>query len=408
MTDSDPHSPGEADPIVLEHQAQTVPWERRDFAPEVPAQAAAQDTCGYHQGSRLIACGPEKLADTVAKDTGRQLTWVWVPGMTHMSPPEELPFLYDAVRERRRRRLRSSISNGLLFTAMWAALALWMEDGQGGSMRPLFIFFMVAFGLIPLGEGLWGLLRLGRFTPDRMDEYAAEARYWTWVRDRGAPWTGRLTMLLAAIGMVQVVNALQHLGSEAHSSLLLVGIDKEAVRAGEWWRLLTGTLIHANILHFLFNIAAFRVLGKLVEVLTDWALVVVVFLAAALAGSLCSLVFMPEALSVGSSGGIMGLLGFLVVIAWRQRQILPMAFMRAMLLGAFYMAVIGVIGYAFIDNAAHGGGFVAGALVGMLSRSSRESVPTGASSRMRGAAAASMIILALFSCLTILLIMKGP
>lgn len=41
--------------------------------------------------------------------------------------------------------------------------------------------------------------------------------------------------------------------------------DRAAIRAGDWWRLVTGHLVHAGWLHMVFNLAALLILGGLLS-----------------------------------------------------------------------------------------------------------------------------------------------
>jgi membrane associated rhomboid family serine protease len=152
----------------------------------------------------------------------------------------------------------------------------------------------------------------------------------------------------------------------AHSTIATAGIVKPAICAGEWWRLLTGTLLHVNVMHFVFNIAALFVLGKMLEVTFHRAYVPIVFVLAALSGSLWSLALLPNTTSVGASGGIMGLLGFILLLAWRHRQSFPRTIGRGLLMSVVYIIVAGLLAYQAIDNPAHVGGLITGVLLGIL------------------------------------------
>lgn len=89
-------------------------------------------------------------------------------------------------------------------------------------------------------------------------------------------------------------------------------LDKSAVRAGEWWRLGTGPMIHAQPLHLFGNLFALVYLGRLVEAVYGWRALLVVLAAGLLGGSVASQL-MLAATSVGFSGAILGLLGFTAV-----------------------------------------------------------------------------------------------
>jgi membrane associated rhomboid family serine protease len=142
------------------------------------------------------------------------------------------------------------------------------------------------------------------------------------------------------------------------------GIVKPAIRGGEWWRLFTGTVLHVSPMHFLFNIVALFVLGKMLEVTFHRAYVPLVFVLSALSGSIWSLILLPNTTSVGASGGIMGLLGVLLVFGWTQRHSLPQRLRRGLLISVIYIIVAGLLAYQAIDNPAHVGGLATGVILG--------------------------------------------
>ena len=56
----------------------------------------------------------------------------------------------------------------------------------------------------------------------------------------------------------------------------------------------------------------------------------------------------------------MGMLGFLLVFEFLHRSLVPETATRRLLAGVVVTGVVGVIGFKWIDNAAHAGGLVAG------------------------------------------------
>ena len=92
-----------------------------------------------------------------------------------------------------------------------------------------------------------------------------------------------------------------------------------AIRAGEWWRLLTPVLLHGNLLHLATNNFALNSLGPLTERLSGRTRFAAVYVAAGVAGSLASFAMSP-APAVGASGAIFGVGGALAVFFWRHRD----------------------------------------------------------------------------------------
>jgi membrane associated rhomboid family serine protease len=144
-------------------------------------------------------------------------------------------------------------------------------------------------------------------------------------------------------------------------------LDKQAVLAGEWWRLLTVTLVHGGLLHLAFNMYALYIVGPFVEAMYGRALFLLFYVLAALAGSTASYLVLANP-SVGASGAIFGLFGILAVSTWVHKPALG-AGARAISTQIGFLIVLNiVIGFTFpgIDNAAHLGGLAAGAWLGAL------------------------------------------
>jgi hypothetical protein len=78
---------------------------------------------------------------------------------------------------------------------------------------------------------------------------------------------------------------------------------------GEWWRLVTPIFLHAGIIHLLCNIAVQLETGAFFERewgSTNW---MIIYLGSAVGSSVLSVICMPNSVSVGSSGAVMGLFG---------------------------------------------------------------------------------------------------
>jgi hypothetical protein len=78
---------------------------------------------------------------------------------------------------------------------------------------------------------------------------------------------------------------------------------------GEWWRLLTPILLHAGIIHLICNIAVQLETGAFFE--REWGSTrwMIIYLTSAIGSSILSVIAMPNSVSVGSSGSVMGLFG---------------------------------------------------------------------------------------------------
>jgi rhomboid protease GluP len=149
----------------------------------------------------------------------------------------------------------------------------------------------------------------------------------------------------------------------------LGGLARDLVTdGGEWWRLLTAACLHGSPLHLLMNGVALYMAGVVLEHLLGRAWLGALFVVGALGGSLMGLAINPSNLvSVGASGAIMGLLAAALVAAMR----LPEGIGRSSVQGTMARVLIpsllplASMGGAKIDYAAHFGGALAGALVGL-------------------------------------------
>ena len=153
------------------------------------------------------------------------------------------------------------------------------------------------------------------------------------------------------------------------------GFDKQAfLHDHEYWRILTGAAIHFGILHVGMNSYALYSFGRLVELLSNRAHLAIVFLLSAIGGGLLSLVFNPEATSVGASGGIVGLLSYLAVYAFRRRKFISAEFRKNLLVNIGFILLFGLVLFNIVDNFGHIGGLIVGAVYGLIQIPSDEYV----------------------------------
>jgi membrane associated rhomboid family serine protease len=147
-------------------------------------------------------------------------------------------------------------------------------------------------------------------------------------------------------------------------------LNKQAVQAGEYWRLLTVALVHGNDLHLLMNMYALFIVGPLAEALYGRALFLAIYLLAALGGAIASYLILPNP-SVGASGAIFGLFGLVFASTYFHKTLLQ-ARARAitsqigMLIVLNLIIGFGIGGFASIDNFAHVGGLLVGGWLGLL------------------------------------------
>ncbi|HET6719843.1 MAG TPA: rhomboid family intramembrane serine protease, partial [Rhodocyclaceae bacterium] len=142
-----------------------------------------------------------------------------------------------------------------------------------------------------------------------------------------------------------------------------------AVAGGESWRLVSALFLHGGVLHLLFNDVALIEIGRAVEQRIGSARTLALFLLAGAWGFLASLLWHPEAISIGASGGIFGLLGVWAMLVSREIGQAAAANRRRRQLSVF-LAVLLALGLGLlipnVDHAAHHGGLAVGLLGGGL------------------------------------------
>ena len=143
---------------------------------------------------------------------------------------------------------------------------------------------------------------------------------------------------------------------------------------GETYRLLTPILLHAGVLHLLGNIAVQLETGAFFE--KEWGSIrwLVVYLGSAVGSSVLSVILMPLAVSVGSSGAVMGLFGGKlaeVILKACERRITKQDHIahevrreQCCIVTASVILVMLFSFIPFVDWAAHLGGLVAGFVIG--------------------------------------------
>ena len=187
------------------------------------------------------------------------------------------------------------------------------------------------------------------------------------------------------------IDALAALGGNAHSL---------TINGGEWWRLLTSTLLHGGITHLGFNsLATWNIAGQL-EPRAGWRAILATFALTGLFASLISVLVNPRwTVGIGASGAIFGMFGFIVV--WGVSSV-PQFVQQIQ--RNFIMLLVVVGSSAIIpgvDNVAHVGGLLAGLLLGFFWERFPEAVKTGLgfSSAVALLAALGLIVLQSFRLL---------
>lgn len=329
-------------------------WARLEAFPNAPSGWGWADRKGgQHPVESLDA-----LADSIRSDRSSAVDLVWTPDQPCMVVPEQVPLLFHALFAARRRWAAADLDHGkgqlkLFGFGVLAMLAYtyYLDHAVHTSANVgLALVLFVMFALIPWYQAWKRSRELHDWTPATMASSVPVLRFETWLDLQKSPATRLVAALMVLVGAAQLVFP---------DSIGHAGLNKTAYHQGETWRLLTAPFLHGGLLHWFMNMGALLYLGRRVEVFARWPHVPLVFLFSAWVGGEASARFVA-APSVGASGGLMGWLGFLLVFETLHARLVPRSSRRRLLAGILLTAVIGLIGYKFIDNAAHLGGLLAG------------------------------------------------
>jgi rhomboid protease GluP len=132
---------------------------------------------------------------------------------------------------------------------------------------------------------------------------------------------------------------------------------------GHWWTIFTAIYLHGGLLHIFFNVLWIRQLGPAIEEVYGPARLVVIFTVAGAAGFVASN-WVGHPFTIGASGSVFGLLGAIVAFGYKRGGTYG-----AMILRQYgYMALLMFVLSFFmrgVNNSAHVGGFLGGALAGL-------------------------------------------
>jgi rhomboid protease GluP len=150
----------------------------------------------------------------------------------------------------------------------------------------------------------------------------------------------------------------------AGASVAVPGAHPSALR----W--LTAAFIHVNLLHVLMNLWVLAQIGVVSERAIGRGLFAAAYVVTGIFGNALSTTLANlrgrEVVSAGASGAIMGLIGLAAVLAWRTGQ---RAMARALLWNVMFVLAVGLSltfrGVVAVDNAAHVGGLLVGAMIGL-------------------------------------------
>ena len=158
-------------------------------------------------------------------------------------------------------------------------------------------------------------------------------------------------------------------GNGSNNIKTLIDFGGNAViytKMGDYYRLFTSIFLHAGIFHLLCNMYSLYVLGPQVESFYGKIKYLSIFIISGISGSLLSTALSGNnTISVGASGAIFGLLGAILYFGYHYRVYLGNVLKSQIIPLIIINLLIGFIYSNQIDNFAHIGGLVGGAVITM-------------------------------------------
>ncbi|MCC6622142.1 MAG: rhomboid family intramembrane serine protease [Deltaproteobacteria bacterium] len=169
---------------------------------------------------------------------------------------------------------------------------------------------------------------------------------------------------MAAGGIDEDSGGLNLLAPRSEVLIDLGALFRPFVDGGQWWRLVTASFLHGNVIHLLFNAFALWMVGRVYEHDAGPVKTLALYLVSGVVGFLFSYAF-SSGFAVGASAALSGLIGAIIV----RRRVIDGDFSdhrtQVAIQFAISTAVFGLL-VARVDNFAHLGGFLAGGALGWL------------------------------------------
>lgn len=257
----------------------------------------------------------------------------------------------------RKHALKKSIRFPLLFTILYILLLLNIIS-LGDDFVSAELMLLI-FAVIPCCYKLISLVETSHASPEISQEEHETIRLNQWLSYS----TSNLNYILPFLLLFMFVLQMGH-GME--TTILEFGLVKPLDFSNAAYRLITAAFVHGSLMHIIFNASVLYSFGdQFLKFANFWRLLGV-FLVSAIIGSFFSLLMYPEATSVGASGGVLGVFGFILSLALRNRDIFPKSFIKGLIIYLVAIALLGLGAIEIIDNGAHLGGILGGMCLGLL------------------------------------------
>lgn len=139
---------------------------------------------------------------------------------------------------------------------------------------------------------------------------------------------------------------------------------------GQVWRFLTCAFLHGGFFHIAFNMYALKIIGVEAEYAFGKVKYIIIYLISAIGASIFSYVFNPDSISVGASGAIFGLFGAMIIFGIKNKDKIGKGYIINLAQVVIINIIIGIT-LSNIDNSAHLGGLIFGAISAIILKSKK-------------------------------------
>ncbi len=175
----------------------------------------------------------------------------------------------------------------------------------------------------------------------------------------------RVTVALILINVAVFVFMQLHGGASESNPYYMAGVlYGPDVRAGQWYRIVTGAFMHEGFPHIAINMFSLYQLGSFVETMLGGWRMLAVYAISLVGSGLAVVYFSPNDLTVGASGAIFGLFGALFAIGVRMGK--PGRALISQTLPILVLNLVFTFAVPFISKAAHVGGLLSGFAAGLV------------------------------------------
>lgn len=137
------------------------------------------------------------------------------------------------------------------------------------------------------------------------------------------------------------------------------------VTAGEYWRVVTSTFLHAGFVHLLFNMFSLFLFGPELERIAGKARFLTIYFVGGITGNIVTLLTQYSTYAtVGASGAVFGIFGAYLAILARHHRYTPQ--LKQVILPIVIISVVLTFFQSGVNAAGHIGGLIGGFICGLV------------------------------------------